>query len=271
MTFIDAVLQAFSEALVGLMAALPTILGALLILIIGWIVAGLFARIISRVLRAVRFNSLAERAELDVFLERTGTDLDPAGMLGMLVKWFVRIIFVVAAANTLDMPQVSEFLNQVLTFLPNVAVAVIIFVLGAALARFLRDLTRGAVSTAGAGEGAVMTVSTVVYWSILVITILTALQQLGIATVLSETLYTALFGAAALAFALSFGLGTRETAADLVAGWTLAGHLKVGDMVQTAQFSGTVTEVGATATTLQHDQGQVIVPNSQLASEVISR
>jgi hypothetical protein len=125
-TFIDAVLQAFSEALVGFMAALPTILGALLILIIGWIVAGLFARIISRVLRAVRFNSLAERAELDVFLERTGTDLDPAGMLGTLVKWFVRIIFVVAAANTLDMPQVSEFLNQVLAFLPNVAVAVII-------------------------------------------------------------------------------------------------------------------------------------------------
>lgn len=271
MTFIDAVMQAFSDALAGLLAALPTILGALLVLIIGWIIAGIFARLISRLLRAVRFNELAERAEIDVFLDRTGTELDPAGMLGTLVKWFVRIIFVVAAANTLDMPQVSEFLNQVLAFLPNVAVAVIILVLGAALARFLRDLTRGAILTAGAGEGAVATVSTVVYWSILVITLLTALQQLGIASILSETLYTALFGAAALAFALAFGLGTRETAGDLVAGWTLAGQLKEGDQVQTAEFTGTVTRVGATVTELQHEQGQLIVPNSQLAQQIIQR
>lgn len=271
MTFVDAFLEAFSAALVGLLAALPTILGALLVLILGWIVAGIFARIISRVLRAVRFNQLAERAEINVFLERTGTDLDPAGTLGMLVKWFVRIIFVVAAANVLDMPQVSEFLNQILAYLPNVAVAVVILVLGAALARFLRDLTRGAISTAGAQESTVATVSTVVYWSILVTTLLTALQQLGIANILSETLYTAMFGAAALAFALAFGLGTREVAADLVAGWTLAGHLKEGDLVQTAEFTGTVTRVGLTATILQHEQGQFIVPNSQLAQQVIQR
>jgi hypothetical protein len=268
-TFLDAVIQAFSEALVGLMAALPTILGALLVLILGWIIAGVFGRLISKALRAIRFNALAARAEIDDFLERTGTELDPAGMLGMLVKWFVRIVFVVAAANTLDMPQVSEFLNQVLGYMPNIAVAVIILVLGAALASFLRDLTRGAVATAGFQQGAVVTVTTVVYWSLLIITVLTALQQLGIATLLSQTLYAAIFGAAGLAFALSFGLGTRVFAADLVAGWALSRQLSAGQQIQVYGYRATIEEIGPTATTLENDKGKMVIPNNQLAQETI--
>jgi small-conductance mechanosensitive channel len=271
MNLIDAVSEAFTTALAGVFAAVPAIAGALLILIIGWIVAGLVGRLLARLLRIVRFNDLAAQAELNTFVERAGSSLDPAEVLAALVKWFVRIIFIVAAANTLNMPQVSEFLNEVLTFLPNVAVAVIILVLGALLARVLRDLTRGATSTASDEAGTVGAASAVVYWAIIAVTVITALEQLGVATSLSETLYLAVFGAIGLTVALAAGLGARNFVADLLAGLTLARQLKVGDTISVGQVQGTIQHIGGTMTVMEYEQGSVVIPNSTLASEIITR
>ncbi len=253
------------------MTTLPALFAALIIIILGWIVGVLVAKGLTRLLRTVRFNQLAKRAGVDQFLERAQIKLDPSGALATLVKWFIILLFLVAAANTLGWPQVSQFLNRILAYLPNVAVAVIILIVGLALAGFIRDMVRGAVASAGAAEQSANAVAGATYWLFAIITVLTALNQLGIAITLSETLYVVIFGSVAATAALAFGLGGRTLAGDLVAGWTLSAQLNPGDEVTIGEDQGTIVRVGPTSTTIKTEQKEVILPNSVVAQSRIVR
>ena len=289
MDFVNQILQAiaaaFGDVVGGFLVTLPALFAALIIIILGWIVAVLVAKGLARLLRTVRFNQLAQRARVEQFLEQAQIKLDPSGALAALVKWFVILIFLVAAANTLGWPQVSQFLNQILTYLPNVAVAVIILVVGLALAGFIRDMVRGAVASAGTTERSADVIAGATYWLFAIITTLTALNQLGIAITLSETLYVAIFGSVAAIMALAFGLGGRTLAGDLVAGWTLSAQLNEGDEVTIGEDQGTVVRVGPTSTVIKEQVAvalpddsaikmelkEIILPNSVVAQSRIVR
>ncbi|MEA3342440.1 MAG: hypothetical protein U9R15_20955, partial [Chloroflexota bacterium] len=208
-----------------------------------------------------------------------------AGALATLIKWFIILIFLVAAANTLGWPQVSQFLNQILGYLPNVAVAVIILVVGLALAGFIRDMVRGAVTSAGAAEQSADVIAGATYWLFAIITAITALNQLGIAITLSETLYVAIFGSIAAILSLAFGLGGRVLAGDLVAGWTLSAQLDEGDEVTIGEDRGAIVRIGPTSTVikgqvvaalpndsaLKMERQEIILPNSVVAQSRIVR
>jgi hypothetical protein len=289
MEFLNQILQAVAEAfgdVIGrLLTTLPALFAALIIVILGWIVGALVAKGLTRLLRVVRFNELGKRAGVERFLERARIKLDPSGALAKLIKWFIILIFLVAAANTLGWPQVSQFLNQILGYLPNVAVAVIILVVGLALAGFIRDMVRGTVTSAGTAEQSADVIAGATYWLFVITTALTALNQLGIAITLSETLYVAIFGSIAAILALAFGLGGRALAGDLVAGWTLSARISEGDEVTIGEDRGTVVRVGPTFTVikeqvvaglpddsgLEMERQDIILPNSVVAQSRIVR
>lgn len=276
MDFINQILQAiavaFGDVVGGFLTTLPALFAALIIIILGWIVAVLLSRGLARLLRTVRFNQLAERAGIDQFLEHAQIKLDPSSALATLIKWFVVLIFLVAAANTLGWPQVSQFLNQILGYLPHVAVAVVILVVGLALAGFIRDMVRGAMTSAGAAEQSADVIAVAAYWLFVIITAMTALNQLGIAITLSETLYTAIFGSVAAILALAFGLGGRTMASNIMAGWTLSAQLDEGDEVAIGDDEGAIVRIGPTSTTIKTKQKEIILlPNSVVAQSRIVR
>jgi hypothetical protein len=275
MDFVNQILQAIATAfgdVVGrFLTTLPALFAALIIIILGWIVGVLVSKALTRLLRVVRFNELATRAGIGRFLERAQIKLDPSSALATLVKWFIILLFLVAAANTLGWPQVSQFLNRILAYLPNVAVAVIILIVGLALAGFIRDIVRGAVASTGATEQSADLIAGVTYWLFTIITALAALNQLGIAITLSETLYVTIFGSVAAVLALAFGLGGRILAGDLVAGWSLSMQLSAGDEVTIGEDQGTVVRVGPTSTVIKTKQKEIILPNSAVAQSRIVR
>jgi len=275
MDFVNQILQAiavaFGDVVGRFLTTLPALFAALIIIILGWIVGVLMARGLTRLLRVVRFNELAQKAGIEQFLQRAQIKLDPSGALAALVKWFIILLFLVAAANTLGWPQVSQFLNRILAYLPNVAVAVIILIVGLALAGFIRDMVRGAMASAGAAERSADVIAGATYWLFAIITALTALNQLGIAITLSETLYVALFGSIAAIIALAFGLGGRTLAGDLVAGWTLSAQFDEGDEVTIGEDRGIIVRVGPTSTTIKAKQKEIILPNSVVAQSRIVR
>jgi hypothetical protein len=212
----DAVFLALSNALNTFLAAIPQVIGALVIILIGWIVAGILARITTGVLR---------RAGADrVFAERGGEvygaqskRVQPSLVAGEIVKWLVRIIFLVAAANVLGMTQVSELLNQILLWIPNLIVAAVILLLAPLLARFVR----GAIEV-GAGEMGFTNarlLGQIAEVAIIAFAVVIAINQIGIAATLVNTLFIGLVGAVALAFGLAFGLGGRDVAAQITQQW----------------------------------------------------
>ena len=212
----DAVFLALSNALNAFLNAIPLVIGALLIIIIGWVIAGLLARLTSEVLRRVGADRLFAEHGGEVYGERT-RDIKPSVVGGELVKWLIRLVFLVAAANVLGLTQVSELLNDVLLWIPNLIVAAIILLVAPLLARFVR----GAIEV-GAGEMGFTNaplLGRIAEIAIVAFAVVIAINQIGIAADLVNTLFIGLVAALALAFGLAFGLGGRDVAAQLTQRW----------------------------------------------------
>ncbi|MBA3445846.1 MAG: small-conductance mechanosensitive ion channel [Gemmatimonadales bacterium] len=210
----DALRASLAGALNTFLSAIPRIIGFVVVLIVGWIISSLLARGVEALLHAVKFNDLARRSGFADFVQKTGVKDDSAGVIASIVKWFVRLIALVVAFDTLGLPAVSNVLQQLLLWLPNLVVALVVLVVGGLAANALSQLVRGA--TAGAGfsnPDMLATVTKVAVWGFAVIV---AVNQLGIATTLINTLLIGLVGAFSIAFGLAFGLGGRERAAQII-------------------------------------------------------
>ena len=213
-------------------AAIPKILGFLVIILAGWLIASLAERAVAAVLRTIHFNDLAERSGFADFVRKMGTDTDSSGMIGVIVKWFIRLIALVVAFDALGLPAVSDVLRQLLLWLPNVVVALVVLVIGGLAARALGNLVRGAAAEGGLGNPQLLAkVATTLVWAFAIVV---AVNQIGIATELVNTLFMAFVGAIALAVGLSFGLGGRDTASEIVRGWWNRGRENADQLARTA-------------------------------------
>lgn len=212
-----ALMSSLSAALALLFSAVPKILGFLIIIVVGWLIASLAERAVAAVLRTIHFNDLAQRSGLADFVRKMGPNTDSAGMIGVVVKWFIRLIALVVAFDALGLPAVSDVLRQLLLWLPNVVVALMVLVIGGLAARALSNVVRGAAAEGGLGNPEFLAkVANTLVWAFAIVV---AVNQIGIATELVNTLFMAFVGAIALAIGLSFGLGARETASEIVRNW----------------------------------------------------
>ena len=206
-----------SAGLAHFFSAVPNIVGALLLLAIGWFVAGILGRLVTRVVRVVHVDTVADRIGVNAFLQRSGTKLRASNVLGEVVTWVVRLVFVEMAAEQLGMPQVSAIINQILGFVPNIIVAAIILAVGAFLGQLLGGIVRGAASEASLGNPALL--ARLTSGAVMAFAIIAALNELNVAPVVVNTLYIGLVAAVSLALGLAFGLGGRESAARLTERW----------------------------------------------------
>lgn len=228
-----AVLTSLTAALALLLSAIPKVLGFLVILIIGWFIAAALAKAVSSLLRAVKFNDLAQRAGLSGFVQKMGLHTDAAGFVATIAKWFVRLIVLVSAFDALGLPAVSQVLQQLLLWLPNLVVAMVALVIGGLAANALSRLVRGAAAEAKLGNPDLLaSIARIAVWAFAIVI---AVNQIGIATTLIDTLFMAIVGALALALGLAFGLGGRETAATIVRNWYESGQQAAPKMQQAAQ------------------------------------
>jgi Conserved TM helix len=213
----EAMLSSVATALAGLFAAIPKIIAFAAILIIGWIIAALIARAVAAVLRRVRFNELSTQSGFTGFVQNMGLDTDASGAIALTAKWFIRLIALVVAFDALGLPAVSDVLRQLLMWIPNLVVGIVVLVIGGLAANALGKLVRGATAQAELGSPDLFAkIAKVMVWAF---AIMIAVNQIGVAETLVNTLFTAVVGAAALALGLAFGLGGRETAAEILRRW----------------------------------------------------
>ncbi len=210
----DAFRASLAGALNTFLSAIPRIIGFVVVLIVGWIISSLLARGVEALLHAIKFNDLARRSGFADFVQKMGVRDDSSGVIASIVKWFVRLITLVVAFDTLGLPAVSNVLQQLLLWLPNLVVALVVLVIGGLAANGLSQLVRGSTAQAGFSNPEILaTVTKVAVWGFAIVV---AVNQLGIATTLINILLIGLIGAFSIAFGLAFGLGGRERAAQVL-------------------------------------------------------
>lgn len=217
----DAVWLSFTNALNSFATFLPALIGALIVLIIGWVISGFLARLIEKGLRAVGLERAVHHSGINDFVVRSGTAWTTSKLIAELIKWFIRLIFIQAAANILGMPQITAIINSIILFIPNIVVAMVIIVIGALIAKFLSGLVRGSVSEMGVGNPNLL--ATLTRYAVIGFAVIAAINQLGIAAVVVNTLFIGFVGAIALAVGLAFGLGGRDVAAKITESWYESG------------------------------------------------
>lgn len=207
-----AVTESLQDVVTRVVTFIPNLVGAAIILVLGWIVAALLEWAVDNVIRAVGLQTLFERVKVEDVVKKTEAKKDTTGLIAAVVKWIILLVAFIAAADSLNLPQVSEFLNNILAYVPNVVAAAAILIIGAIFAHFMAKVVAG-VTMASRLEFAELASSTTRY-AILVFTVLAALSQLGIATAFLQTLFTGFVAALAIAGGLAFGLGGQGAAKE---------------------------------------------------------
>ena len=190
---------------------LPTLLAALIVFIIGWLIAIFLGKVANRIIRTIKLDILLAKLGFAKALAKAKLKLDSGKFFEELVKWFFIIVFLMAAVDILGLQEVTLFLRTILYYLPNVIIAAIVLLIAVIVANFMYKLVKASASTAGlTSSGAV---AAIVKWAILIFGFVVALTQLGIATTLIHTIVIGVIAMFALAGGLAFGLGGKDAAA----------------------------------------------------------
>lgn len=202
------IVKPLQDAFSTFLSYIPRLTGAILVLVIGIIVAKIAGAVVARLLAKAGFDRLMAGAGVSSFLERAGSALTPSKVFGKIVFWFVFVITFTMFTSALGVPQISGFLNQLLGYIPSIFAAIAILFLATLLANFVASLIRGATDN--------RTFAQVGRYAIIVYAVFAALTQLGIAVQLTGNTLLIALGGLFLAGAIAFGWGGRDLARDIL-------------------------------------------------------
>lgn len=210
----DAITASLQDLYARFISFLPNFIVAVVILVVGWILANFIAKLIKSLLVSVKLDEVGDKLGLEQLSSRTGMKMTISGAIAWLIKWFFLIALFLAASDILGLRAISDFLNQVLLYIPNVVAGAAILLAGILIARFLSRLVRSTVAAAGLSSADLL--GTVTQWAIVIFTVLATLAQLNVAEAFVQTLFTGFIAMIAIAGGLAFGLGGKEHASKVL-------------------------------------------------------
>jgi hypothetical protein len=197
-----------------ILAYLPVLLGALVILLVGWILAKAIRRIIDWLLKTIRFDTLADKTGVTEVLRKGDLKISAREVLSGLVYWLIMIMVFVMAVDALGLPKASDVLASLFAYIPNVIAALLVLVVAVFLASFVSGIVRTAAGNANLPKPEIF--AGISRWAIIIFAATISLEQLGIASLLVTTTFNIILGGVVLALALAFGLGGKDAAAKYI-------------------------------------------------------
>lgn len=219
MMFIQTWGGAFNESLMnlwsGFISFVPSLLGAIILFIIGWVVGSVIGKAIAQLFSSLKVDKLFESAGASELMNRAGLKLNVGGFIGAVVKWFIVVVFLMASLEIMGLTQVNDFLREaVLFYLPKVIIASLVLVIAMVIASTMQKVVEASAKAANLrGAGMIGSITRYAIW---IFAFIIALSELGIATAFMQILFTGFVAALAIALGLSFGLGGKEAAARAV-------------------------------------------------------
>ena len=266
----EGLTEAVTASLSQIIAFLPTIILAILLLGLGYLLARVVSIATIRFLQFVGFDRLLSRTAVQTLLERSGTKQKVSEILGLIGFWIIFLVFLIKASDTLGLTMVSDALTGLANYIPKIVIAVFVLIIGLIAANFVRELITMTCSSAGITHGAM--VAQAVYVAVVLLIVVTAIDVLGIDTELLNNTIVILLAGVIGGAALSFGLGSRNAVANLIAAHYLSPVVRVGMTVKVGTTQGTVVAVTPISIVVETREGRVIIPASQFseATAVIS-
>lgn len=247
---------------------IPHLIGALVILIVGVVISKLAQWVITKLLKRVGFDRLAEKIGISKVAEGARVKKSASELAGLLIFWVLFIIFLIPAMENLGLSMVAGMLIGLVGYLPNVLAAVLSIIIGVYIARLAADLADSV--AAGANVSYHKALGQGIQYVIIVFVVLLALGQLGIDTDILIMPITIVLGAAGLALAIACGVGGREMARNVIAGLYVRGTFQPGQSVFVEGHSGVIQSVDVLKTVVQSGEERISIPNSALTDQQVT-
>lgn len=251
-----------------IVSALPGILGAIIVLLIGWLIIKIISFVLKKIMKLARVNALSDKInEARLFGEESKIKIDVIKILLGFVKGILWITFIIVAAEIMGLTIISTEIANLLHYLPVLLSAVVIFVIGMFAAKLVRKALLSVFDSMGLGGSKI--ISGIVYYMIIVFVLVTALNQAGIDTEIITSNITLIIGAFLLAFAIGLGLGSREVVGKLLNTFYARKTYAVGDAIKTKKFEGTIEAIEGILVTVKTKEGKIVIPIEDLVQNKV--
>lgn len=250
----------------GLSSAIPKLILVIILLLAGWIIGKIVKKIIVKALKVIKVDDLMDRLELSPTLSKIGIS-STAGFIGSVVYWMIILIFLLTIAEVINMPILSEGIAAILAYIPQLMIALVIFVFGMFIANMIRNVVYTATNSIGLSGSKV--ISNIVYYVLFIFIAITAINQTGVDTSIITSNVTLIFGAMLLAFGISYGFASRSIMSNMLSTFYRKGKFKEGMLIRVKDTQGTIIEIDTLSVTLDTGDKHVVLPTSVLIDEKV--
>ena len=251
-----------------LAAYAPNVIGTILLLLVGYLLAKLIARITQKTLQTLGIDKISIKVGLQEGLKKIGIQLKPSDLFAKILFWLIMLIFIISASEALNLTKITSTIDAFVRYLPNILGAGLIFILGLMFAHFVKNIIENYAQKIHLNYGKTLAVA--IHSVVVVVITVFAIDQLQIETHLLNRIIEITLISLGVTLALSLGFGTKELSRNIVAGLYLKDQLKPGVYVELKEIKGLVKKVGAINCSIEGDNKQIYyVPNSSLTENTI--
>jgi len=247
--------------------ALPGILIALLIMVIGVLVARSLSYLAYKAVQLSRFEKFTSKALGRDVSQKTETGWTMALLVKKAMYWAVILLFAVFASETLGWEVVTQEISNLIAYLPRLFSALIIFIIGLYMASFVRKAINTGITSIGVQASGL--ISTIAYYVIMILVSITSLNQAGIDTGAITSNFVIIIGSVFLAFALAFGLGAKDVLGNILAGLYTKRNFHVGQKIRIENMEGTIERMDSVNFMLRTEKGKISIPIKKLMEEKV--
>ncbi|WP_306642281.1 mechanosensitive ion channel family protein [Sanyastnella coralliicola] len=263
----EALMNSFASFGEGIADYVPIVISALVVLLVGWIISKLFAGLIHKGLKSIKFDALIEKIGLDKMLSKIKKDLSGAYVLSRIFYWILMLLFITSAANVLGWQMLTDGIAAFMGYLPTLGISLIIFIIGVYVAELIKTMVYTAANSIGI-SGA-KTIANIVYYLLFIFIAITALNQAGIDTDIITSNLTIILASVLLAFALSYGIASRHIVTNMLSSFYSKGKFREGQRIRMGEVEGTILTIDSVSVTIETADGNMVVPSKQLIEEQV--
>lgn len=266
-SFGQRILDSFFKVFEQLAGASSQLLGALVIMLVGWILAKLLSSAIAKLLTKIGLDKLADRLNQTDTFQDNNINIKPVPIIRNFIYWTLMLIFILSATETLGFDIVTEQVGKLIEYIPKLFVSLIILVLGF----YASDAIKGIVANTARSYGitAWKLISGVVFYILLIAIAITALNQAGINTdIITSNIYIIL-GGIVLAFAVAYGFAARNVLSSILTSFYTRGNYRLGQLMQIDEHKGRIIRIDNVSITLDTGDSHVIFPLNRLIDQKI--
>lgn len=261
----DSVIEALVSLKDILVQFFPKLVITLVILLIGWIIAKIVKIILKKVLKAARIDQLAEKMKLDEVLAQIGIRSPLSKVISSLAYYLIFLMFIVVSTDYLGVESISSGIKLIMGYIPTMITALVVFVVGFLLATIVKKSVFSVTNSIGL-SGA-QAISNIVYYIILVLVAVTAMDQAGVETSLIRTYLVMIMGSMLVAFAVAYGIASRNIVSNMLSSYYGKNKFSVGQKVKIGELTGEIEKIDNMSVVLNSGEKKIVIPSQRFLSE----